>query len=445
MQKAPRPGGTYRGRSIGFVPLHERLPESVDVSMGGMQPEAQPDVFSVDGPALASYHEAADELYVGTHVAGHGATCDSARGPNLGPLGCEPGVAVPLIWGRADYLSWWTRGMKVPSLATTSPEGTPQESAGVLGDPGTSVLFGATGLNDESRSGGRMTIGRWFDPSLGHGFDITYVWLAEGSDSFITSGEDLSILARPFHNVQADAQDSRLIAFPDVVDGTLSIRTATDFHSWEAVFRHRGVRSADVQTDYTFGYRYAGLEDALRVDEATVSLGGPTAGSTFDLFDQVGSRNRFHGGQLGIRIQRHTDALWSVELNGQVALGGTSSTLVLQGETVAATAGGQSNTTESGLLVQSTNGGTYKHDTFSTLSEVGITLRRQFACGLAARFGYSYLYWSDVLRAGEQLDLSINTSQIPPGTLEGEPRPAVPLNTNGFWAQGMHFGLDYQF
>ena len=81
--------------------------------------------------------------------------------------------------------------------------------------------------------------------------------------------------------------------------------------------------------------------------------------------------------------------------------------------------------TDSGLLVQSTNRGIFERDTFSTLSEAGLALRRQFACGLAARFGYSFIHWSDVLRAGEQIDLMINPTQIPPGTLEGEARPAT--------------------
>ncbi len=444
-QAGPRPGGMYRGRSIGFVPIHERVHEAEIPPSGRVKAGSPANDLVVEGPAQASYHESVEQLIGGEPDLGYGVTCDGGWAPDSGVFMSESVAAVPLVWGRADYLLWWTRGMSAPSLATTSTEGTPQERAGILGDPDTSVLFGATGLNDESRSGGRMTIGRWFDPTFAHGFDITYLWLAEGSDDFMDSGEDRLILARPFLNLQADAEDSRLIVFPDVVDGTLTIRTATDFQSWEAVFRHSVARWADVQTDYSFGYRYAALEDYVRIDEATVSLGGPTVDSTFDLFDQVGSRNRFHGGQLGIRILRHTDAIWSIELNGKVALGATTSTLVLEGETVATSADGQSNTTDSGLLVQSTNRGTYEDDTFSTLSEIGVTLRRQFGCGLAARFGYSFLYWSDVLRAGEQFDLSINTSQIPPGTLEGEPRPAVPLDTAGFWAQGMHFGLDYRY
>jgi hypothetical protein len=66
-------------------------------------------------------------------------------------------------------------------------------------------------------------------------------------------------------------------------------------------------------------------------------------------------------------------------------------------------------------------------------------------CNLTTTFGYRLLYWSDVMRAGEQIDTSVNTSQIPPGQLTGETRPTVPFKTSEFWAQGLHFGLEYAF
>src|SRR5262249_47573832 len=65
------------------------------------------------------------------------------------------------IWVRADYLLWWTQGMHLPPLVTTSPVGTSIENAGVLGVPGTTVLFGDSNVNDDLRSGGKITLGAW--------------------------------------------------------------------------------------------------------------------------------------------------------------------------------------------------------------------------------------------------------------------------------------------
>ena len=56
-------------------------------------------------------------------------------------------------------------------------------------------------------------------------------------------------------------------------------------------------------------------------------------------------------------------------------------------------------------------------------------------CGVTATFGYTLLGWSDVLRAGEQIDDALNLTQIPPGTLTGAARPTFPFDATSFWAQ----------
>jgi hypothetical protein len=59
--------------------------------------------------------------------------------------------------------------------------------------------------------------------------------------------------------------------------------------------------------------------------------------------------------------------------------------------------------------------------------------------------GYSLVYWSKVIRAGEQIDLNVNPSQFPPGDLVGAPQPQFRAVTTDFWAQGLNFGLDFRF
>ena len=57
------------------------------------------------------------------------------------------------FWITGEYLNWSAKGDKLPPLVTTSPPGTPLAQAGVLGAPGTSVLFGDESVNDRWRSG----------------------------------------------------------------------------------------------------------------------------------------------------------------------------------------------------------------------------------------------------------------------------------------------------
>jgi hypothetical protein len=179
----------------------------------------------------------------------------------------------------------------------------------------------------------------------------------------------------------------------------------------------------------------------VRVDESTLSLAAPTLGATIDLFDQFDTRNSFHGGQLGISSEWQCTPCWSWEGLAKVAIGQTTRRADLAAQTIT-TLAGQTAVTQSGLLVLPSNAGTFKDSEIGAVWEIGLTLRRDFHCGWSATVGYSGLLWNEVWRAGEQIDPNVNTSQIPPGTLNGSARPAFPSDVESFWAQGMHFGIE---
>ena len=65
--------------------------------------------------------------------------------------------------------------------------------------------------------------------------------------------------------------------------------------------------------------------------------------------------------------------------------------------------------------------------------------------GIRAYVGYTFLYLSNVSRAGSQIDPVVNSSQIPPGTLMGAARPAFIRQDTDFWAKGINFGLEIRF
>jgi hypothetical protein len=59
------------------------------------------------------------------------------------------------------------------------------------------------------------------------------------------------------------------------------------------------------------------------------------------------------------------------------------------------------------------------------------------------------MYWSSVVRPGDQIDTTINRTQLPsvfaPGMLVGAPRPGFQFHPTDFWAQGVSFGLELQY
>src|SRR5437899_8525182 len=83
----------------------------------------------------------------------------------------DPGTAVSLnergandwrFWVSADYARAWLKARPLPALATTSPPGTGQTAAGVLGMIGTTTLLGDVPITQEARSMGRLDFGSWF-------------------------------------------------------------------------------------------------------------------------------------------------------------------------------------------------------------------------------------------------------------------------------------------
>ena len=76
---------------------------------------------------------------------------------------------------------------------------------------------------------------------------------------------------------------------------------------------------------------------------------------------------------------------------------------------------------------------------------MGVKLRRVFVNGIDLTIGYTFLYLSDVLRPGDQIDPYINVSQLPPGPLEGAALPQFGFHSTGFWAQGLSFGIEGRF
>jgi len=440
---APQTPGVQHGdKFIGFVPAHLK-------GKPGRQPSRQiarePSIANA-GESSANVTTVAYQEYIlgdpplppGLEGEVIGLTEDVKGGKLwIGDSSC--------YWARAEYLLWWTQGMSTPPLVTTSPLGTPQTEAGVLGQPGTTILFENGDLADGSRSGGRFTFGKWLDPEHCNGIEVNYLTLGRETDSFNASLNQFNILARPFFDTVGAAEDSRLIAFPGLVQGALNVAASTQLQGFEVLYRRPGCESWGCHLDWVVGYRFAELKDRLRIDESTASLTGPTAGTTFDLFDQFDTRNTFNGAEFGLVGDWQIDNCWSCEALAKVAIGGTTYRAGISGQTITTDVAGASTTAQSGLLAQGTNIGNYQWDDFASMAEFGITLRRELACGLAATFGYNFLYWSNVARAGDQVDTTINTSQIPLGTLTGVARPAFPRRTDDFWAQGLRFGLEYRY
>ena len=355
------------------------------------------------------------------------------------------------FWGRAEYLLWWTEGSRVPPLVTTSPTGTLQPDAGVLDNPETSILFGNSRVNDDTRSGGRFTLGYWLDMNQEFTVETSYLFIGSDTDRFSATSDGDPILARPFFNIEIGEENAHLVAFDPLLRGSVSASAATDFQFAELLLRRRvfvyqdgaliGYGQREWHLDLLVGYLFSRLDDDLRLEESFQTI-GPTDVDSFDEFD---TRNIFHGVQLGMATGLHRDR-WSVDLLMKLGLGNSESTVLIDGGTTTTVGGGASSTAQGGLLALQTNIGRYSHSDFAIVPELGITLGFDLTEHLRATFGFTLIYWSRVARPGDQVDLDLNPTYFPnEGPPTGAPRPQFSLATTDFWAQGVNFGVECRF
>ena len=271
-----------------------------------------------------------------------------------------------------------------------------------------------------------------------------------------------TVFARPFFNVNLNRQDAELVQFPGVVNGNVNINAETSL--WGIAPRLRvnlacekfscdpcGPRRCDpcdpcsvsgYRMDLFVGYRYMELTDDLVINETLSTI--DTTPTFFSLRDSFSSNNDFHGVDIGMLWEGYRGP-WSLELIGRVALGNSSQQVTIDGTTTTSS-GGISATDPGALLALESNMGTYTRDEFSTISEFSATLG--YALSARSRFlvGYTFIYWPNVLRAGNHIDLNVNTDLLPPPQpTTGPDAPTFAFTETDFWAQGLSLGLEYRW
>ncbi len=365
---------------------------------------------------------------------------DIIRGAN----GTARALGITGFYGSAEVMRWSTNSPSVQPLITTSVAGTAQGDAGVLGQPGTSVLFGGE-LFEDTRNGGRYTGGIVFQGAQRFMLEAIYTRIGTDSLAFRADGDATSIVARPFFNSTISEEDSRLVAFPGFVDGRVDITGSSKFDTLQIALRRSAGRVFGLNTDYTIGYREADLSDTLRILDISNSLSGGTAGARFEVRDEFRTENSFDGIEFGLISRLQPNNRFFVDVLGKVALGRSSQQVTVDGRTITRPAGGDRTGVDGGLLTQPTNIGRFNDSGFAAIFEFGTTLRYRFNSNVQGLLGYTFLAWSDVARAANQLDDTVNTTQFDGGALVGDPRPLFRMDTGQFTAHGLRLGVQISF
>lgn len=352
------------------------------------------------------------------------------------------------MWASFDSMLVWGKGRSAPPLVTTSPNGTAQADAGVLGLPTTSILLGGSTIGNELAAGARADFGIWMDDyqTLGVG---ARVWGVRGdADSYINSSSGDPIIARPFFDVGLGSENSVLIAFPNVSTGSISARTESDVLSTEAYVRSAIWGGRGYNIDFIGGYHFNRLDDSLSVFASSTALAGGAlpVGTQLDYFDAFDARNEFHGGVFGVLTEVRRDC-WTISSLMKLSVGNMNQEILINGRTtVTAPNNGPSATSAGGLYAMPTNIGSYERDRTAIIPEVIFNVGYAVTDSLKLTMGYTAVYWNNVVLAGDQIDRNINTSQAGNNPLIGPPLPAFRgFRETDYWLHGLTFGAELQF
>ncbi len=355
----------------------------------------------------------------------------------------------PLWRVRGEYVYWWTNGNPLPPLVTTSPPGTPVNQAGVLSSPGVATLYGNQTIDTGARSGGRVTLTRWFEEAEGPAIEFVGFYVADDyqSGSYAVGSDGSRILSRPFLNAVSGQEDAELVSYPNRLAGQVTVNSYSEAYSAAGLLRHNVASDSWGRFDILGGYRYFRYRESLSVREQLLAInpGGLTPlGTTTDLIDRFNVGNDFHGGEIGAASEWIVNTL-SFELLAKVAFGSLTRHAVVDGNTVVTVPGLGPDTTAGGLLALPTNMGSRSSTRLGILPELNFNATALLTPRLTFVGGYTLVVLNDVLRSGDQIDRTLNPTQIGNQPLQGPARPAPAFRDSTLILHGFSLGLDYRW
>jgi hypothetical protein len=357
------------------------------------------------------------------------------------------------FWAEADYLHWWVKSGPVaaPLLVAGSPA---DAIPGALGQPGTRTLIDQS-LNYPSMNGYRIGAGFWLDSDQRLGIEAHFFDLLQSNwGRVFQSGPATPLLARPIADTTG-AFHVLYASFPGTLQGGFSVGSTTQLSGYDINLRGKLLANEWLSISATGGFRYLNLaEDLQMVQQSSGTIltfnGVPLPpGSTIGLFDTFQTQNQFFGGQVGTRVQGNLGR-WVVGADAKLGIGENMQSITINGLSVASAPGGPVLLAPGGSFAQLSNMGHYTTSHFALVPEFATDIGYQITPWMRLRLGYNFLFWSNVLRPGAQIDPTLNVNNVPVsqlfGTLPGGPaRPSVLFNRSEFWAQGVSVGLLFSY
>lgn len=367
--------------------------------------------------------------------AGSRTVAEQATTPG-GPLSqCPPDES--RYWVGAEYLLWWYKDSPLPVTLLAVPA-----QAG-MAPP---ALFGNQPVDAREHNGARLTLGGSLggDGMIAGEGEFFFQESKTTARRFATGGP----AGMPFVDavgigIPAIAGDAMIGAFPPIA-AALSLSDRLWGAEANALARLPACRCGPRVT-LLGGARCLELKEDLALQLPLLSVMTPEGNFTTVPHDQFNTRNQFYGGQVGARADWCFGEL-VVTAAGKIALGDMHESVDVSGAGTVTT-NGVTAAVPVGFFAQPSNIGHHSRDEFAEIPEATLALSYRLACRARAYVGYEFLYVSNTVRPGEQIDPRINLTQVPtfPVAPAGPAVPIVPFADRAFWAQGLNFGMELRF
>lgn len=351
-------------------------------------------------------------------------------------------------WLAAESLLWFAQGRRSPGLATTSAQGVrPVENA-----TGVTTEFGGldgieSGLLPGFRLSGGMYLGDCDKVAIGG----RVFGIFSDDQQFNAASDGSTSLGVPFYNVTGQTNprnDAYLVGFTAgdgsrVSVGELSARSDLDMISAEASLYWLLGRSANHRIDLVSGYTFSKLKNSIGLSSTSTNLAtgdGITDGTIFRIDDLFATQNVFNGGHLGV-LSIVTRSRVSLSTLAKISFGNMRQSSAVTGST-SQEFGGNQTMFAGGIFAQPSNIGEITRDSFAFIPELGLKLGYSVRENVQLTLGYTFLMYSSVVMAGDQIDQVVDLAQV--NGVAGL-RPAPDFQDTSFWMQGIDLGLSWNY
>jgi hypothetical protein len=387
-----------------------------------------------------------------------GLTCGSPLGYDLCDQGCLDGrilcLALPSHgWVNVDYMMFRQSGMETPALVTNS----------INSIAAANVLYGGdNNILSDRLDGIRARFGWWFVNRPNLGIEGEYLTSGENTETFDRSSNGAEILARPFFNVRTGEIASSVVASTvaprNTTPGRVRVDSSSEFEGVAVRFKRflccnsssvcSILRGGEVpvqsRLEATLGWRYYQLDESINIQENKRING--LVRPNFVITDSFSTLNQFNGVELGINWQGRR-GYWTLDTLMRVSIGNMRQRVLINGLTTAD--GIALPAPQGGVLALSPNitGSPHVRDELGISPELGAALKYQLTQRLELKVGYSFIYMSNVVRPGEQIDFNVDPLWIPsdPPAPGGRDNPNFAFNDSAFYIHGLTLGGEYRW